>query len=98
MKKLFALLSLTAFLAVAVNAQTTESAPAAKKETVAKSESKTPACCAKANPACCKNNKMASKECTPEQRAACAKAGGTKECNHDHAKMNGEKVNPSGTR
>ena len=99
MKKLFALLSLTAFLAVSVNAQTTqESAPAAKKETVAKSDSKAPAsCCMKANPSCCKSNKEA-KACTPEQKAECAKAGASKDhasgvgCSHDHAKAMNDKA------
>lgn len=102
MKKLLALLSLTAFLAVSVNAQTTQEAnPAAKKETVAKSDSKAPAaCCMKANPSCCKNNKD-SKACTPEQRAECAKAGASKEhaekgshagCSHGHAKVMEEKA------
>jgi len=88
MKKLFALLSLTAFLAVSVNAQTTkvEAAPAKKEATSISKDSKSDShsCCVKANAACCKNGKEASmKNCTPEQKAACAKAG--KECS-SHAK------------
>ncbi len=102
MKKLLALLSLTAFLAVSVNAQTTkETAPAAKKETaVAKTKSKaTASCCMKANPSCCKNNKDA-KACTPEQKAECAKSGHASNggnaagCSHGHAKAMDEKANP----
>lgn len=92
MKKVLALLSLAAFLAVNVNAQTSKTvAPIAKKEvSEVKAEAKTEAkastgksCCVKANAACCKNNKEA-KNCTPEQKAACAKS--SKECS-SHAKV-----------
>ncbi len=77
MKKLLALLSLTAFLAVSVNAQTIKSgAPQTKKEvTVVKADVKAPAVQAsssKANAACCKNKDA--KNCTAEQKAECAKA------------------------
>jgi hypothetical protein len=93
MKKIVALLSLTAFLAVAAHAQTSKStAPLPKKETTeAKDDTKaksasTHSCCMKStaasSSACCKDMKDA-KNCTPEQKAACAKAG--KECEH-HAK------------
>ncbi len=83
MKKLFALLSLAAFFAVSVNAQTTKvEASQTKKQTTAVSKDKkadSHSCCVKANASCCKNGKEASmKNCTPEQKAACAKAG--KEC------------------
>lgn len=76
MKKILAILSVTAFLAVSVNAQTPQSAPAAKKETIEKAEAKgTPACCTKANASCCKNSKDAkAAACTPEKKAACEKA------------------------
>jgi hypothetical protein len=101
MKKLLALLSLTAFLAVAVNAQT-QTTPAPKKETVAKSESKPASCCMKANASCCKNSSSATsaKACTPQQKADCAKAGSMKECSghagaaghsKSEAKVEGEK-------
>jgi hypothetical protein len=106
MKKLFAILSLAAFFAVSVNAQTSapSATPAVSKESVdakaetvtpeAKTESK-PACCVKKNASCCKNNKSASHACTAEQKAACAKSG--KECKHDHAKAE-TKENTSGTK
>lgn len=95
MKKVIALLSLTAFMAVSVIAQTSQSsAPVSKKEAPVtsikaeskKAESKVAAgksCCMKANVSCCKNNKD-SKNCTAEQKAACAKAG--KECS-SHASV-----------
>ena len=102
MKKVLALLSLTAFLAVNVNAQTSRTvAPIVKKEASAvqdqakevKAEAKTEAkaaagksCCVKANASCCKNNKEA-KNCTAEQKAACAKSA--KECS-SHAKVSKE--------
>ena len=91
MKKVLALLSLTAFLAVNVNAQTSRTvAPIAKKEASAvqdqakevKAEAKTEAKAA-AGKSCCKNNKDA-KNCTAEQKAACAKS--SKECS-GHAKV-----------
>lgn len=89
MKKLLALLSLVAFLAVGVNAQDPKAttAPEAKKETTeVKADAKaTPSCCMKANKACCKSS--SSKNCTAEQKAACAKAGAAKECSgHGHGK------------
>ncbi len=99
MKKVLALLSLTAFLAVNVNAQTSRAiAPVSKNEVTGvkpeakevKAEAKTDAkaaagksCCVKANAACCKNNKEA-KNCTAEQKAACAKS--SKESS-SHAKV-----------
>ncbi len=98
MKKVLALLSLTAFLAVNVSAQTSGAiAPISKNEVtgvkpeakVVKEEAKAAtgkSCCVKANAACCKNNKEA-KNCTAEQKAACAKA--SKECS-SHAKMSKE--------
>ncbi len=112
MKKVIALLSLTAFMAVSVIAQTPQSsAPVSKKEapvTSIKAESKAESkveskaamgksCCMKANTSCCKNNKD-SKNCTAEQKAACAKAG--KECSahasvakeNKAAEVKGEKV------
>jgi hypothetical protein len=74
MKKILAILSLTAFMAVSVTAQTTQPAPVEKKETVEKAEAKsTPSCCKKANASCCKSSKEA-KACTPEKKAACEKA------------------------
>lgn len=91
MKKLIALLSLSTFLAVGVYAQSEKvTSQEAKKETTEvtsgvkdAAKAKSASCCAKPNKACCMNNKDA-KNCTPEQKAACAKAG--KECSHDHAK------------
>lgn len=103
MKKLFALLSLVAFLAVSVNAQTPKAAPTeTKKETaVAKTDDKAPAakmsCCTKANAACCKNNKEA-KNCTAEQKAACAKAGASKECSHGKAEASDSKETKAGMK
>jgi hypothetical protein len=88
MKKLFALLSVVAFLAVNVNAQTT--APAAtdtKKEVKSDEKASGASCCMKPNKSCCKNSKEAMKNCTPEQKAACAKSG--KECS-GHAKAGHE--------
>ena len=96
MKKLFAVLSLTAFLSVGAFAQTqtTKSdAPKAKTETKVDAKESTNAkaashsCCQKANASCCKNNKEA-KACTAEQKAECAKAGASTnmKCSHDHAK------------
>src|SRR3954468_22629137 len=103
MKKFFAILSLTAFIAVSVNAQTPSKAPVAKKEVTAakadvKSESAAPAksCCSKANAACCKNNKEA-KACTPEQKAACAKAAG-KECTHGKTEASETKETKTGLK
>lgn len=68
MKKLIALFSLIAFFAISVNAQT----PEAKKTT---SATEKPGCCQKSNKACCKNDKVAGKTCTADQKAECAKAG-----------------------
>lgn len=89
MKKLFALLSLSAFLAISVHAQTPQTSSPAKKEntTEVKANADSPAasCCKKTNASCCKNTKAA-KACTAEQKAACAKAGtSAKECNHAKA-------------
>jgi hypothetical protein len=67
MKKVFALLSLVAFLSVSALAQT--AAPADTKADTKAAHS----CCAKPNASCCKNNKEA-KSCTSEQKAACEKA------------------------
>lgn len=67
MKKVFALLSLVAFLSVSPLAQT-----AAPADTKADTKA-THSCCAKPNASCCKNNKEA-KSCTTEQKAACEKA------------------------
>ncbi|HRH65270.1 MAG TPA: hypothetical protein PLU53_03150 [Bacteroidia bacterium] len=78
MKNFLAILSLVCFVAFASHAQTpqTKSADAKKEVSVSKTDDKaaTPACCSKANKACCKNNSSA-KNCTPEQKADCAKAG-----------------------
>ena len=109
MKKLFALISLTAFLAVSVNAQTTQTAdqkvstetPATKDEV--KSAKSAKACCATANASCCKSKK-GSKACSAEQKAACAKAGssdkashgkGKSGCSHDHSKAEVEDTKES---
>ena len=103
MKKLFALISLTAFLAVSVNAQSTQTAdqkvstetPATKDEV--KSAKSGKACCTTANASCCKSKK-GSKACTAEQKAACAKAGSSKAshgksgCSHDHSKTEVEDI------
>ena len=84
MKKLLALVSLVAFLAVSVSAQTTKPSTQTKAKTtstevVAKDAKAASGCCVKSNAACCKNNKEA-KNCTAEQKANCAKAS-TKEAN-----------------
>ena len=100
MKKLLALLSLVAFLAINVNAQTPKAAPTAetKKEVaVSKSDAKAaPSCCTKANAACCKSKDM--KNCTAEQKAACAKAGASKECSHSKAEASETKEIKSGLK
>ena len=105
MKKLFALLSLAAFLAVSVNAQEPKAAAPSevkKEASVAKSDvncgvkaSAGKSCCMKDNKACCKNNHD-SKNCTAEQKAACAKAG--KECSHAKADASETKENKSGLK
>jgi hypothetical protein len=88
MKKILVVLSLVCFVAVTVsNAQTTTastkqetkteaaSVKAAETATVKSDDSKKEAgCCVKPNKACCKSS-TASKVCTPEQKAACAKMG-----------------------
>ena len=99
MKKVLALVSLVAFLAVSVNAQTKQSsAPVAKKEVSAvkadTKETSSKTSCVKANSACCKNSKDA-KNCTAEQKAACAKSG--KECSV-HAKTAVVPVETIGTK
>lgn len=94
MKKFIGILSLVCFIAFASHAQTPQTtAPAAKKEaSVSKTDDKTatPACCSKANKACCKNTSSA-KNCTPEQKAECAKAGA-------EAKVEKAEVKPSSSK
>lgn len=87
MKKVIALLSIVAFLAVNVSAQTT-TAPAEKKTETSVKEPASHSCCAKPNAACCKNNKDA-KSCTAEQKASCEKA--SKSCSPTEAKKDDKK-------
>jgi hypothetical protein len=83
MKKILVVLSLVCF--IGVNISTAGNPPVAtqetKKEVVTAKADATPApamkCCVKANAACCKSS-TASKVCTPEQKASCAKMGETK--------------------
>jgi hypothetical protein len=81
MKKFLVALSLVCFVFVTVSkAQTASASTKQEAKTEASSvkaaDTKAPAtgCCHMGNSACCKNNKDA-KACTPEQKAACAKAG-----------------------
>lgn len=104
MKKLFALLSLTAFLAVTVNAQTSQPTNEVKKEvSTVKSDGKTEvkelkddakasapsrSCCKKSSADC---SKMTKKACSADEKAACEKAGMKCDHAHDHAKGETEK-------
>jgi hypothetical protein len=104
MKKLFALLSVTAFLAVSAHAQSYQTTQEVKKDVTevksdVKSDAKTDVNSnttkTKAAHSCCKSGSKMAKDCTPAQKAACAKAGmecdhakAGKECNHSHAKSN----------
>ena len=104
MKKLFALFSLTAFLAVTVNAQTTQPTKEVKKEmTNVKSDAKSDvkelkddakasapsrSCCKKSTADC---SKMTKKDCTAAEKAECEKKGMKCDHAHDHAKGETEK-------